>query len=165
MSGCWSVCTIDFHLRQHYFAYSTLVKRIKYNGWAEMNRQDFQVADLFWEIDPRRGVGWVLIVKGVSVICNIDRDKFGLRNMKNQILNFRMLEPKNHIFTQSKNQSFAFDIWKEDALPKIRVAHGRPWYRSQLTIFNIPCAPLPPLTMLRHSHAPQPACMQLIHPI
>ena len=94
-----------------------------------MNRQDFQVADLFWEIDPRRGVGWVLIVKGVSVICNIDRDKFGLRNMKNQILNFRMLEPKNHIFTQSKNQSFAFDIWKKkDALPKIRVAHGRPYF-------------------------------------
>ena len=53
-----------------------------------MNRQDFQVADLFWESDPRRGVGWVLIVKGVSVICNIDRDKFGLRNMKNQNFEF-----------------------------------------------------------------------------
>ena len=53
-----------------------------------MNRQDFQVADLFWKIDPRRGVGWVLIVKGVSVICNIDRDKFGLRNMKNQNFEF-----------------------------------------------------------------------------
>ena len=49
-----------------------------------MNRQDFKVADLFREIDPRRGVGWVLIVKGVSVISDIDRDKSGLRNMKNQ---------------------------------------------------------------------------------
>ena len=49
-----------------------------------MNRPDFQVADLFREIDPRSGVGWVLIVKGVSVICDIDRDKSGLRNMKNQ---------------------------------------------------------------------------------
>ena len=53
-----------------------------------MNRPDFQVADLFREIDPKRGVGWVLIVKGVSVICDIDRDKSGLRNMKNQNFQF-----------------------------------------------------------------------------
>ena len=55
-----------------------------------MNRQDFQVADLFWKIDPRKGVGWVLIVKGVNVICDIDRDKSELRNMKNQ--NFEISE-------------------------------------------------------------------------
>ena len=53
-----------------------------------MNRPDFEVADLFREIDPKRRVGWVLIVKGVSVICNIGRDKFGLRNMKNQNFEF-----------------------------------------------------------------------------
>ena len=58
------------------------------NGRAEMNRPDFQVANLFREIDPRRGGGWVLIVKGVSVICDIDRDKSGLRNMKNQNFQF-----------------------------------------------------------------------------
>ena len=79
-----------------------------------MNRPDFQVADLFREIDPRSGVGWVLIVKGVSVICDIDRDKSGLRNMKNQIFNFRLLEPKKKYFsTKKKKQSFAFDIWKK----------------------------------------------------
>ena len=59
-----------------------------YNGRAEMNRPDFQVANLFREIDPRRGGGWILIVKGVSVISDIDRDKSGLRNMKNQNFQF-----------------------------------------------------------------------------
>ena len=53
-----------------------------------MNRPDFQVVDLFREIDPRRGVGWVWIVKGISVICDIDWDKSGLRNLKNQNLKF-----------------------------------------------------------------------------
>ena len=59
-----------------------------YNGRAEMNRPDFQVANLFREIDPRREGGWILIVKGVSVISDIDRDKSGLRNMKNQNFQF-----------------------------------------------------------------------------
>ena len=92
-----------------------------------MNRQDFQVADLFWESDPRRGVGWVLIVKGVSVICNIDRDKFGLRNMKNQNFEFHTAGTEKIILLHKrKNRSIATDIWKKGALPKIRVAHGRP---------------------------------------
>ena len=60
-----------------------------------MNRPDFQVADLFREIDPRSGVGWVLIVMRVSVISDIDRDKSGLRNMKNQ--NFEISECWNEI--------------------------------------------------------------------
>ena len=80
-----------------------------------MNRQDFQVADLFWESDPRRGVGWVLIVKGVSVRCNIDRDRFGLRNIKkNQNFEFQSAGTdsftKSHSFTQRKNRSSATDI-------------------------------------------------------
>ena len=55
-----------------------------------MNRQDFEVADIFGETDLRRGVGWVLIVMGGSVICDIGRDKSELRNMKNQ--NFEISE-------------------------------------------------------------------------
>ena len=62
-----------------------------------MNRPDFQVANLFREIDPRRGGGWVLIVKGVSVICDIDRDKSGLRNMKNQNFQFPSAGTENAI--------------------------------------------------------------------
>ena len=102
-----------------------------------MNRPDFQVANLFREIDPRRRGGWVLIVKGVSVICDIDRDKFGLRNMKNQ--NFQFPNAGNDI---SECWSDVSECWNRKCdpetsatsskvplrlpLPKIRVAHGRP---------------------------------------
>ena len=58
------------------------------NGFAVLNNQHFEVAKNFREIDPRRGVGWVLIVKGVILICNIGRDKSELRNMKNQNFEF-----------------------------------------------------------------------------
>ena len=92
-----------------------------------MNRQDFQVADLFWESDPRRGVGWVLIVKGVSVICNIDRDKFGLRNMKNQNFEFPSAGTEKIILLhKGKIDQLPPISGKKGALPKIRVAHGRP---------------------------------------
>ena len=60
-----------------------------------MNRPDFEAADLFWENDLKRGVGWVLIVLGVSVICDIGWDKSELRNMKNQ--NFEISECWNEI--------------------------------------------------------------------
>ena len=53
-----------------------------------MNRQHFEVAKIFREIDPRRGGGWVLIVMRGILICDIDRDKSGLRNMKNQNFEF-----------------------------------------------------------------------------
>ena len=53
-----------------------------------MNIQDFEVADIFWEIDLRNKVGWVLTVKGVSVMCDIGRDKSELRNIKNKIFEF-----------------------------------------------------------------------------
>ena len=59
-----------------------------YNGRAERNRQHFEVAKIFREIDPRRGGGWVLIVMRVILICDIDWDKSGLRNLKNQNLKF-----------------------------------------------------------------------------
>ena len=134
----WAGNTFVEHLKQ----FKTREQSFKwtefeYNGWAEMNRQDFQVADLFWEIDPRRGVGWVLIVKGVSVICNIDQDKFGLRNMKNQ--NFEFPSPGTTF--PSAGATFP-SAGTENAIPKssatsskvplrlplskIRVAHGRP---------------------------------------
>ena len=58
------------------------------NGRAERNRQHFEVAKIFREIDPRRGGGWVLIVMRVILICDIDWDKSGLRNLKNQNLKF-----------------------------------------------------------------------------
>ena len=61
---------------------------IIYNGRAERNRQHFEVAKIFREIDPRRGGGWVLIVMRVILICDIDWDKSGLRNLKNQNLKF-----------------------------------------------------------------------------
>ena len=61
-----------------------------YNGFAVLNDQHFEVAKNFPEIDPTRGVGWVLIVKGVILICDIGRDKSELRNMKNQ--NFEISE-------------------------------------------------------------------------
>ena len=53
-----------------------------------MNRPDFEVANLFREIDPRREAGWVLIVKGIIFTFDINRDKSGLRNMKNQNFEF-----------------------------------------------------------------------------
>ena len=58
------------------------------NGRAEMNRQHFEVAKIFREIDPRRGGEWVLIVLRGILICDIDWDKSGLRNLKNQNLKF-----------------------------------------------------------------------------
>ena len=66
-------------------------------------------------------------MKGVSVICDIDRDKSGLRNMKNQNFEFPsagtekiITLPKTKIdLLPSKNR-------KTGALPKIRGAHGRP---------------------------------------
>ena len=107
------------------------------NGRAEMNRPDFQVANLFREIDPRRGGGWILIVKGVSVISDIDRDKSGLRNMKNQNFQF----PSAGTTFPSAGATFP-SAGTENAIPKssatsskvplrlplskIRVAHGRP---------------------------------------
>ena len=51
------------------------------NGRAERNRQHFEVAKIFREIDSRRGGGWVLIVMRGILICDIDRDKSGLRNI------------------------------------------------------------------------------------
>ena len=53
-----------------------------------MNRQHFEVAKIFREIDSRRRGGWVLIVMRVILICDIDRNKSGLRNMKNQNFEF-----------------------------------------------------------------------------
>ncbi len=55
-----------------------------------MNLQDFEVADIFLENDPRGGVGWVLIVKGVILICDIGWNKSELRNKKNK--NFEISE-------------------------------------------------------------------------
>ena len=99
----------------------------RYNGRAEMNRPDFQVANLFREIDPRRGGGWVLIVKGVSVICDIYRDKSGLRNMKNQILKFPSARTETTILLhKAKIDQLPSISGNKGALPKIRVAHGRP---------------------------------------
>ena len=66
-----------------------------YNGRAEMNRQHFEVAKIFREIDPRRGGGWVLIVMRVILICDIDWDKSGLRNLKNK--NFEISECWNDV--------------------------------------------------------------------
>ena len=111
-----------------------------------MNRSDFQFADLFREIDPRGGGGWVLIVKGVSVISDIDRDKSRLRNMKNQNFQF----PSAGTTFPSAGATFP-SAGTENAIPKrqlpqarclldypfskIRVAHGRPhlntWNRFQ----------------------------------
>ena len=78
-----------------------------------MNRPDFQVANLFREIDPRRGGGWVLIVKGVSVICDIDRDKSGLRNMKTQNFQF----PSAGTIFPSAGATFP-SAGTENAIPK-----------------------------------------------
>ena len=69
-------------------SYSDLTLNYCYNGRAERNRQHFEVAKIFREIDPRRGGGWVLIVMRGILICDIDRDKSGLRNMKNQNFEF-----------------------------------------------------------------------------
>ena len=93
---------------------------------------DFEVANLFWEIDPGRGAqgaGWVLIVRGVNVIYDVDRDKSGLRCMKkNQNLKkFRVLAPKKLYFLhKAKIYQLHSICGKRYALPKIRVAHGRP---------------------------------------
>ena len=55
-----------------------------------MDGPRFGVKNKFWEIDPRGGVGWVLIAMDGNVICNIGRNKFAVRNMKNQ--NFEISE-------------------------------------------------------------------------
>ena len=85
-----------------------------------MNRPDFEVADLFREIDPRRGVGWVLIVKGVSVICDIDRDKSRLRNMKNQNFQF----PSAGTTFPSAGATFP-SAGTENAIPKRQLPQAR----------------------------------------
>ena len=116
------------------------------NGRAEMNRQHFEVAKIFREIDSRRGGGWVLIVMRGILICDIDRDKSGLRNMKNQNFEF----PSAGTTFPSAGATFPSagteNAIRKRQLPqarcildcpfsKIRVAHGRPhlntWNRFQ----------------------------------
>ena len=97
----------------------------------ELDGQRFGVENISTENDPSGCVGWLLIAMDCNVICNIDRNKSDIRNMKNQILKFPSAgatfqspgTEKNNTFTQSKNRSVAFDIWKHSALPKIGVAH------------------------------------------
>ena len=68
---------------------------LQVNGKGEWNRQDSKVQNIFRETDPRRGVGWVLIAMGGSVICDIGRSKSKLRNRKNK--NFEISESWNDV--------------------------------------------------------------------
>ena len=102
-----------------------------------MNLQDFEVANIFREIDPRGRVGWVLIVKGVSLICDIGWNKFELRNMENKnfeisecwnvfpalgnLLSAKGNDPKNVIYLKQGASRVS-----PTRRSKIRVAHGRP---------------------------------------
>ena len=131
----FKVLKIDFRVLEPNFKVPKLEKAkirsvlfvSQVNGRAEMNRPDFQVANLFREIDPRRGGGWILIVKGVSVISDIDRDKSGLRNMKNQNFQFPSAGTEKIILLhKGKIDQLPPISGKKGALPKIRVAHGRP---------------------------------------
>ena len=55
------------------------------NPSIELDGQCFGLENISTEYDPSGGVGWVLIAMDGNVICNIDRNKSDIRNMKNQI--------------------------------------------------------------------------------
>ena len=67
-----------------------LVRFRVYNGFMEWDNPHFRIENNFREIDPSKGVGWVLIAMGVILICDIRWNKSELRNMKNQ--NFEISE-------------------------------------------------------------------------
>ena len=85
-----------------------------------MNRQHFEVAKIFREIDSRRGGGWVLIVMRGILICGIDRDKSGLRNMKNQNFDF----PSAGTTFPSAGATFP-SAGTENAIPKRQLPQAR----------------------------------------
>ena len=59
-----------------------------YNLSKGMDGPRFGVKNKFGEIDPRGGVGWVLIAMDGNAISNIGRNKSGIRNTKNQKFEF-----------------------------------------------------------------------------
>ena len=72
-----------------------------------------------------------------NVICNIGRNKFAVRNMKNQNFeisecwdpsdrHFRVLEPFQASFYNKQNNMNCLRYHKKSVSSKIRVAHGRP---------------------------------------
>ena len=83
-----------------------------------------------------------------NVICNIGRNTFVVRNMKHQKFeiisecwdpsdrHFRVLEPFQASFYNKQNNMNCLRYHKKSVSSKIRVAHGRPNFCFQPSVFN-----------------------------
>ena len=86
----------------------------------EWDNPHFRIENNFREIDPSKGVGWVLIAMGVILICDIRWNKSELRNMKNQNFEF----PSAGTTFPSAGATFP-SAGTENAIPKRQLPQAR----------------------------------------